>query len=248
MGGAATSRWVGGDRRRGEGIGGEGRGWEVLLPLGGWEGMGGAAASLGGGGVVLEQPSLSSSCLLCPERVSGPGHSAAERQRLPRVPHLRGACESPTVEGACTPPKTVSCSHMSLLLSALEAKANCSRCVLCVLRSKSSPLDQMGPLVTVDAHCCINYYTYIQYTLLYIHTVYITMHTYGIHYYAYLQYTLLCIRTVYTQCACFYTCRHALCVYNKSISTQYNAVLRTVPSVYVQNVCVECHTLVVCVV
>ena len=75
-----------------------------MLPQGGWEGMGGAAASLGGG-LVLEQPSLSSSCLSCPERVSGPGHSAAERQRLPRVPHLRGACESPTAEGACTPPR-----------------------------------------------------------------------------------------------------------------------------------------------
>ena len=79
----------------------------MLLPQGGWEGMGGdatsrwvggAATSLGGV-VVLEQPSLSSSCLSCPERVSGPGHSAAERQRLPRVPHLRGACESPTAEG-----------------------------------------------------------------------------------------------------------------------------------------------------
>ena len=40
MGGAATSRWVGGD----------GRGWEVLLPQGGWEGMGGDATSRRVGG------------------------------------------------------------------------------------------------------------------------------------------------------------------------------------------------------
>ena len=55
------------------------------------------------------------------------------------------------------------------------------------------------------------------------HTVYITMCTYSIHYYVYIQYTLLCIPTVYTQCACFYTCRHALCVCNNSISTQDSA-------------------------
>ena len=55
MGGDATSRWVGGD----------GRGWEGMLPQGGWEGMGGAATSRWVGGdavslggvVVLEQPS-----------------------------------------------------------------------------------------------------------------------------------------------------------------------------------------------
>ena len=93
--------------------------------------------------------------------------------------------------------KTVSCSRMSRLLSALETGANCSRCVLCVLRSKSRPLDQMEPLVTVDAHCCIHYYTYIQYTLLCIHTVYIIIRTYSIHCYTYIRYTLLYIHTVY---------------------------------------------------
>ena len=50
MGGAATSRWVGGD----------GRGWEVLLPQGGWEGMGGAATSrwVGGDGKCWNSPLL----------------------------------------------------------------------------------------------------------------------------------------------------------------------------------------------
>ena len=112
---------------------------------------------------------------------------------------------------------------------------------------RADPLDQMGPLVTVDAHCCINYYTYIQYTLLYIHTVYITIHTYS----------------MYTQCACFYMCRHALCVCNKSISTQdstevytYKVCVLNVTRLYcvcvlsvthVYCVCVERHTLVLCV-
>ena len=51
MGGAATSRWVGGDGRCCY-LKVGGRGWEVLLPQGGWEGMGGAATSrwVGGGG------------------------------------------------------------------------------------------------------------------------------------------------------------------------------------------------------
>ena len=49
MGGAATSRWVGGDGR-GCYLKEGGRGWEVLLPQGGWEGMGGDATSRRVGG------------------------------------------------------------------------------------------------------------------------------------------------------------------------------------------------------
>ena len=99
----------------------------------GWEGLGG----MGGDGrgwaeMVAERIALSSSCPLCPERVSGPDIQLhAERQQLPRVLHLRGACESPTAEGACTPLKTVSCSRMSLLVSALPFLPSSS--TVCVL-------------------------------------------------------------------------------------------------------------------
>ena len=133
----------------------------------------------------------------------------------------------------------------------------------------------MGPLVTVDAHCCIHYYTYIQYTLLYIHTVYITMHTYSIHYYAYIQCTLLCIPTVYITMHTYSIHYYAyiqytlLCIptvyitmHTYSIHTvcmflyvqactvcmqQIYKDIRTVPRIYIQSVCVECCTLVLCV-
>ena len=72
-----------------------------------------------------------------------------------------------------------------------------SKCVLCVLREQRA-----GPLVLkVFIAVYVHYYSYIQYTLQYIHTI-------------------LYIHTVYTQCACFYTCSHALCVCNETISTQ----------------------------
>ena len=134
----------------------------------------------------------------------------------------------------------------------------------------------MGPLVTVDAHCCIRYYTYIQYTLLYIHTVYITMHTYSIHYYTYIQYTLLCIHTVYITMhtysihyyaylqytlLCIHTVYitmhtysiHTVCMFlyvqtcTACMQQIYKGIIRTVPRIYIQSVCVECCTLVLCV-
>ena len=244
MGGAATSRWVGGDGRCCY-LKVGGRGWEVLLPQGGWEGMGGAAISrwVGGGGrccylkvggrgweVLLPQGGWEGMGGAATSRWEGMGRDGCERDS-PLLALLASRAQRESVDLAIQLLNDSDYRGYRIYVELvshqlqrghvhLQRQSPAAAClVYCQpLRQeqtvadvyfvcydqRADPLDQMGPLVTVDAHCCINYYTYIQYTLLYIHTVYITIHTYS----------------MYTQCACFYMCRHALCVCNKSISTQ----------------------------
>ena len=255
MGGDATSRRVGGDGRCCY-LKVGGRGWEVLLPQGGWEGMGGAATSrwegMGRDGCGRDSPLLA---LLAPR---------AQRESVDLAIQLlndsdyRGyriyveLVSHQLQRGHVHLQRQSPAAACLVYYQPLRQEQTVADVYFVCYDQRAGPLDQMGPLVTVDAHCCINYYTYIQYTLLYIHTVYITMHTYSIHtvcMFLYVQACTVCMQQIYKysgQCrvytykVCVLSVTHVYCVCVLSITHLYCVCVLSVTHLYC--VCVEHHT------